>query len=72
MKLRIYKKGNLYYIQRRIFHFALIEWWISYSTTFTRPYYTTVDEARKTIKELEFFKSQSKIKKNKEIQRFSV
>lgn len=72
MKLRIYKKNNLYYIQKRIFHFALIEWWISYSTNFIHPYYTNIDEARKAIKELEFSKSQSKIKENKEIQRFSI
>jgi len=72
MKLRIYKKNNLYYIQRRIFHFTFIEWWVNYSTSFTNPYYTTVEEARKTIIELEYSKLQSKNKENKEIQRFTI
>lgn len=69
MKLRIYKKNNLYYIQRRIFHFALIEWWVNYSTY---PYYNTVEEAKKAIIALEYSKLQSKNKENKEIQRFNI
>lgn len=70
MKLRIYKRNNLYYIQRRIFHFLLIEWWINYDNYGS---FSTTEEAKHEIDNIR----QAKINKRyaeegKEILRFTV
>ena len=49
MKLRIYKTNkDFYIIQKRIFKFLFIEWWIGYSSKYGN-IFKTVDEARDEI-----------------------
>lgn len=76
MKLRIYKTNkDFYIIQKRIFKFLLIEWWIGYSSKYGN-IFKTVDEARDVIKKLQQDKIDSRYNKKKEkgteILRFDV
>ena len=53
MKLRIFKTNkNFYIIQRRIFKFLLIEWWVGYSSKYGK-IFKSMDEARDVIKKLQ-------------------
>lgn len=76
MKLRIYKTNkDFYIIQKRIFKFLLIEWWIWYSSKYGN-IFKTVDEARDVIKKLQQDKIDNRYNKKKEkgteILRFDV
>jgi len=76
MKLRIYKTNkDFYIIQKRIFKFLLIEWWIGYSSKYGN-IFNTVDEARDAIKKLQQDKIDNRYNKKKEkgteILRFDV
>ena len=76
MKLRIYKTNkNFYVIQKRIFRFLLIEWWVGYSSKYGK-IFTSVDEAREAIKKLQGDKRDKRYNKSKkkgaEILRFDV
>ena len=76
MRLRIYKTNkDFYIIQKRIFHFLLIEWWIGYSSKYGN-IFKTVDEARDVIKKLQEDKRDKRYNKLKEkgteILRFDV
>lgn len=76
MKLRIYKTNkDFYIIQKRIFKFLLIEWWIGYSSKYGN-IFKTVDEARDVIKKLQQDKIDNRYNKKKEkgteILRFDV
>ena len=76
MKLRIYKTNkDFYIIQKRIFKFLFIEWWIGYSSKYGN-IFKTVDEARDVIKKLQQDKIDSQYNKRKEkgteILRFDV
>lgn len=66
MKLRIYKTNkDFYIIQKRIFKFLLIEWWIGYSSKYGN-IFNTVDEARDAIKKLQQDKIDNRYNKKKE------
>jgi len=76
MKLRIYKTNkNFYIIQKRIFRFLLIEWWVGYSSKYEK-IFTSMDEARDAIKKLQEDKRDKRYNKSKEkgteILRFDV
>ena len=76
MKLRIFKTNkNFYIIQRRIFRFLLIEWWVGYSSKYWK-IFTSMDEARDVIKKLQEDKRDKRYNKLKEkgteILRFDV
>ena len=76
MKLRIYKTNkNFYIIQRRIFRFLLIEWWVGYSSKYGK-IFTSMDEARDVINKLKEDKLDKRYAKSKEkgveILRFDV
>jgi hypothetical protein len=76
MKLRIYKTNkNFYIIQRRIFRFLLIEWWVGYSSKYGK-IFKSMDEARDVIKKLQEDKRDKRYNKLKEkgteILRFDV
>lgn len=76
MKLRIYKTNkNFYIIQRRIFRFLLIEWWVGYSSKYGK-IFKSMDEARDVIKKLQEDKREMRYNKKKEkgveILRFDV
>jgi hypothetical protein len=76
MKLRIFRTNkNFYIIQKRIFKFLLIEWWIGYSSKYGK-IFKTVDEAREVIKKLQEDKRDKRYNKSKEngaeILRFDV
>ena len=76
MKLRIFKTNkNFYIIQRRIFKFLLIEWWVGYSSKYGK-IFKSMDEARDVIKKLQEDKREmcyNKLKeKGTEILRFDV
>ena len=71
MKLRIAKFNDNYYIQRRIFKFLLIEWWVLYKEC-PLPF-NTVDQAKERI---DLIRQERREKKNNskttEILRFDV
>lgn len=76
MKLRIYKTNkNFYVIQKRIFRFLLIEWWVGYSSKYGK-IFKSMDEARDVIKKLQEDKRDKRYNKSKEkgteILRFDV
>lgn len=76
MKLRIFKTNkNFYIIQRRIFRFLLIEWWVGYSSKYGK-IFKSMDEARDVIKKLQEDKRDKRYNKLKEkgteILRFDV
>ena len=76
MKLRIFKTNkNFYIIQRRIFKFLLIEWWVGYSSKYGK-IFKSMDEARDVIKKLQEDKCEMRYNKLKEkgteILRFDV
>jgi len=76
MKLRIFRTNkNFYIIQKRIFKFLLIEWWIGYSSKYGK-IFKTVDEAREAIKKLQEDKRDKRYNDSKEkgaeILRFDV
>lgn len=76
MKLRIYKTNkNFYIIQRRIFRFLLIEWWVGYSSKYGK-IFKSMDEARDVINKLKEDKLDKRYAKSKEkgveILRFDV
>ena len=76
MKLRIYKTNkNFYVIQRRIFRFLLIEWWVGYSSKYGK-IFKSMDEARDVINKLKEDKLDKRYVKSKEkgveILRFDV
>ena len=76
MKLRIFRTNkNFYIIQRRIFKFLLIEWWLGYPSKYGN-IFKTVDEAREVIKKLQEDKRDKRYNKAKEkgaeILRFDV
>lgn len=76
MKLRIYKTNkNFYIIQKRIFRFLLIEWWVGYSSNYGK-IFKSMDEARDVIKKLQEDKRDKRYNKLKEkgteILRFDV
>lgn len=76
MKLRIYKTNkNFYVIQKRIFRFLLIEWWIGYSSKYGK-IFKSMDEARDVINKLKEDKLDKRYAKSKEkgveILRFDV
>ena len=76
MKLRIYKTNkNFYVIQKRIFRFLLIEWWVGYSSKYGK-IFKSMDEARDVIKKLQEDKRDKRYNKLKEkgteILRFDV
>ena len=76
MKLRIYKTNkNFYVIQKRIFRFLLIEWWVGYSSKYGK-IFKSMDEAREVIKKLQEDKRDKRYNKLKEkgteILRFDV
>lgn len=76
MKLRIYKTNkNFYIIQKRIFRFLLIEWWIGYSSKYGK-IFKSMDEARDVINKLKEDKLDKRYAKSKEkgveILRFDV
>lgn len=76
MKLRIYKTNkNFYVIQKRIFRFLLIEWWVGYSSKYGN-IFKSMDEARDVIKKLQEDKRDKRYNKLKEkgteILRFDV
>lgn len=76
MKLRIFKTNkNFYIIQRRIFKFLLIEWWVGYSSKYGK-IFKSMDEARDVIKKLQEDKREMRYNKLKEkgmeILRFDV
>jgi hypothetical protein len=76
MKLRIYKTNkNFYVIQKRIFRFLLIEWWVGYSSKYGN-IFKSMDEARDVIKKLQEDKRDKRYNKSKEkgteILRFDV
>ena len=76
MKLRIYKTNkNFYVIQKRIFRFLLIEWWVGYSSKYGK-IFKSMDEARDVIKKLQEVKRDKRYNKSKEkgteILRFDV
>lgn len=66
MKLRIFKTNkNFYIIQRRIFKFLLIEWWVGYSSKYGK-IFKSMDEARDVIKKLQEDKREMRYNKFKE------
>ena len=66
MKLRIFKTNkNFYIIQRRIFKFLLIEWWVGYSSKYGK-IFKSMDEARDVIKKLQEDKREMRYNKLKE------
>ena len=76
MKLRIYKTNkDFYIIQKRIFKFLLIEWWIGYSSKYGK-IFKSMDEARDVINKLKEDKLDKRYAKSKEkgveILRFDV
>ena len=76
MKLRIFKTNkNFYIIQRRIFKFLLIEWWVGYSSKYGK-IFKSMDEARDVIKKLQEDKREMRYnkfqEKGTEILRFDV
>ena len=76
MKLRIYKTNkNFYVIQKRIFRFLLIEWWVGYSSKYGK-IFKSMDEARDVINKLREDKLDKRYAKSKEkgveILRFDV
>lgn len=76
MKLRIYKTNkNFYVIQKRIFRFLLIEWWVGYSSKYGK-IFKSMDEARDVINKLKEDKLDKRYVKSKEkgveILRFDV
>lgn len=76
MKLRIYKTNkNFYVIQKRIFKFLLIEWWVGYSSKYGK-IFKSMDEARDVINKLREDKLDKRYAKSKEkgveILRFDV
>ncbi len=76
MKLRIYKTNkNFYVIQKRIFKFLLIEWWVGYSSKYGK-IFKSMDEARDVINKLKEDKLDKRYAKSKEkgveILRFDV
>ena len=76
MKLRIYKTNkDFYVIQKRIFRFLLIEWWVGYSSKYGK-IFKSMDEARDVIKKLQEDKRDKRYNKLKEkgteILRFDV
>ena len=76
MKLRIFKTNkNFYIIQKRIFKFLLIEWWVVYSSKYGK-IFTSMDEARDVINKLREDKRDKRYNKSKEkgveILRFDV
>lgn len=76
MKLRIYKTNkNFYVIQKRIFRFLLIEWWVGYSSKYGK-IFKSMDEARDVINKLKEDKLDKRYAKSKEkgveILRFDV
>ena len=76
MKLRIFKTNkNFYIIQRRIFKFLLIEWWVGYSSKYGK-IFKSMDEARDVIKKLQEDKREMRYNKLREkateILRFDV
>ena len=76
MKLRIFKTNNNFYIiQRRIFKFLLIEWWVGYSSKYGK-IFKSMDEARDVIKKLQEDKREMRYnklrEKGTEILRFDV
>ena len=76
MKLRIYKTNkNFYIIQKRIFRFLLIEWWVGYSSKYGK-IFKSMDEARDVINKLKEDKLDKRYAKSKEkgveILRFDV
>jgi len=74
MKLRILKTNNIYYIQKRIFKFLMIEWWIIYKNCPLS--FNTFEQAKERIdlirKEREEIKNKKKYSKPTEILRFDV
>ena len=76
MKLRIFKTNkNFYVIQKRIFRFLLIEWWVGYSSKYGK-IFKSMDEARDVINKLKEDKLDKRYAKSKEkgveILRFDV
>lgn len=76
MKLRIYKTNkNFYVIQKRIFRFLLIEWWVGYSSKYGK-IFKSMDEARDVINKIREDKLDKRYNKSKEkgveILRFDV
>ena len=76
MKLRIFNTNkNFYIIQRRIFKFLLIEWWVGYSSKYGK-IFKSMDEARDVIKKLQEDKREMRYNKLREkateILRFDV
>ena len=76
MRLRIYKTNkDFYIIQKRIFKFLLIEWWIGYSSKYGK-IFKSMDEARDVINKLKEDKLDKRYAKSKEkgveILRFDV
>ena len=72
MKLRVIKlaSNNKYIIQKRIFHFLLIEWWVKYNRL--PMVFDTLNEAKARIDEIREEKIFNRNNKVKEILRFDV
>lgn len=69
MKIRILKSNNLFYIQKRIFHFLLIEWWIPYNKISV---FNTIEQAKEKVQEIKNEKLNKKDKEDKEIFRYDI
>lgn len=72
MKLRVIKltSNDKYIIQKRIFHFLLIEWWVKYNRL--PMVFDTFTEAKARIDEIREERIFNKNNKTKEILRFDV
>lgn len=73
MKLRIYKlpENGQYAIEKRIFHFLLIEWWVRY-TKYAPISFNTLDQAKERMAEILEKKRDKENNQGKEILRYTV
>ena len=73
MKLRIYKlpENGQYVIEKRIFHFLLIEWWVRY-IKYAPISFNTLDQAKERMAEILEKKRDKENNQGKEILRYTV